>query len=102
MDTKFVKFKKAGRWARDNVAAPQYSVEKDEVKELDEASAKMVVDAKAGAYVDPPEPPPEEEISEDETSGEETPEGETSEGEGKGVKGLLQRRGRRRSADPLG
>lgn len=92
--SKYVKFKRAGRWARANVRAPHYSAEKGEVKELDDASAKIVVDAEAAEYVDPPEPEPEKE----ETSEEEAPEGEGSE-EGKG--GLLQRRGRRKRGASL-
>jgi hypothetical protein len=67
---KLVKFKKAGKWARACVRADQYFVEAGEVKELDDASAKIVVDAKAGEYVDPPE---EEELENEEELGDEEP-----------------------------
>ena len=51
----FVKFLRAGTWARPNPAAPQFSADIDDVVEVSEDHAKELVKAGAAVIVDEPE-----------------------------------------------
>jgi hypothetical protein len=94
MDTVFVKFKETGKWAHADPRKGSYIIEKiGQVMELDEATAKIVLDVERdlAEIVDPPESESKPELEEEEEAAEE-PVRPLRRGRG---------RGRRGRADPL-
>ena len=55
--SKFIKFKKKGKWAEVNPALPQFEVKADETREVSNELADVVTSAGAGTLVDAPKKP---------------------------------------------